>query len=160
MKHDGLEALDAMRMGVEYKLQITIRSFSLMVRPITIGETLQVAQEVVEAMNRIPESARTRVVEHVLLAKYTLIKASTTEPGSNDPRITDLLLDHFTPDEITLLFKQYVSACDKVNPSLEIIETEKLLEMVEALKKSPSEVIERSFLDLVNIVRFLLTKSD
>ncbi len=154
----GLEILEAMRQGVDYRLQINVRSFNILVRPISIGETLQVAQDVVEAMNRLSPNARTAVVEHTLMAKYTLIRASSSDIGVSDSRITDYVLDRFTPDEIALLFQQYVSACDKVNPSLEVLSQERIEEMVSDLKKSPSEAIERSFLDLVNIVRFLLTK--
>jgi hypothetical protein len=153
---DRIEQLDAMRMGVDYRLPIRIRTFSLHVRPLTIAETVEIAGEVTDELERLGKAA-TRVIEHVLLAKRTLIKASTSEPGANDQQLSDPILDRMTPDELDLLFKQYVAACDKVNPSLESLPAEEVRAMAERLKKSPSEAIELSFLQLVNIVQFLLT---
>lgn len=158
---DSIEQLDAMRLGVEYKLTIKVRGFALVVRPLSISETLEVAHEVGSVLASLPQTAQTKITEQVLIAKHTLIKASTTDVGVNDPKITHMILDRMTADEVTLLFKQFVSACDKVNPALETLPDEELKSLVDGLKKNgASEAIELSFLQLANIVRYLLTKND
>ncbi len=154
--HDRLPQLDAMRMGVEYRLEIKVREFKMSVRPITITETIQVASKVADKLMTLPKTAQNRITEHVLLAKETLMLASTSDVDVNDPKITDFILDRMTPDEIDNLFKQYVAATDKVNPSLEEMSTERVEALVEDIKKNPSLLIEHSFLELVNVSRYLL----
>lgn len=147
-------------MGVDYRFPLNIRSYRIFVRPISVMETIQVASNVTEALQSQPESARHRLTENLFIARETLKVASTPEVGSKvQPAITDYVLERMTPDEIEYAFKQYVSACDKVNPALEELPEEQLKEIVETLKKNPSQAIEQSFLALVNVVRFLMTSA-
>lgn len=153
----GLEILDSMRMGVAQRHPIRIRSFTILVRPLSILETQDVAQEVAEALEALPEKARNRISEHVQFAKKALVLATTSDVGAKDPKITEYVLDRFTPDEIDYLWKQYVGVTDKVNPALESLPQEEVLQLIDRVKKSPSDLIELSFLQLHSLARFFLT---
>lgn len=168
MAGDYIEQIDQMRAGVDYSFPIVVRGFELMVRPLAIVETVRVAQKVAEAMKSIPESARNRLTEHTYLAKETIILASTSDVGVSDARITDLILDRMTPDELSFLFKQYVGVCDRANPALELMEPAELKGLVEELKKKAAEapeelglqLIELSQSQLLNVATSLLIKGD
>src|SRR5688500_9249144 len=97
---DSIEQIEQMRAGVEYRFPIRIRKFAIEVRPLSIMETVQVAQRVAESIKLAPEAARNRLTEHTFLAKETLIVASTSEVNANDPKITDYILDRMTNDEL------------------------------------------------------------
>lgn len=163
--HDKIPQLEAMRHGVDYRQRVSIRGFEIYVRPLSIMETNQVAATVQEKLSMLPESARHRLTEHTLLAKETLINASTSDVGANDARITDHILDRMTNAEIHYLYKQYVAAMDRVDPSLEQMSPEDLRALVDELKKNPkadlgSVLIELSFSQLVSLAHYFLTKSD
>jgi hypothetical protein len=161
---DRIEQIDAMRLGVDYRMEIKVRGFTMMVRPLAISETLQVASTVQDELNKLPESARNRMTEHFILAKETLKIASTSDVGKNDWRITDLMMSKMTNDELHYLFKQYVAATDKVNPALEVLPPEEVQGIVNELKKNNSEadlasaLTELSFSQLVSLARHYLTK--
>lgn len=163
---DRIDQIDAMRLGVNYRLEIKVRGFKIMVRPLAIQETLQVAATVQEEISKLPASAQNRLSEHFILAKETLKLASTTDVGRNDPRITDLILTQMTNDELHYLFKQYVAACDKVNPALELLTPSDMQTLVDELKKNSDEtelglaLTELSFLQLASLARYFLTKGD
>lgn len=163
--HDRIEQLDAMRMGVEYRLPIEVRGFKMYVRPLTVMESVKIASDVHAELVKLPQDARNRLTEHWILARETLKLASTSDVDKNDPKITDLILSRMTNDEIHFLFKQYVAACDKVNPALELINTEEIEKLVEDIKKNNPEELayqltELSFLQLTSLAHFFLTKSD
>ncbi len=168
MSGDSIEQIDQMRAGIDYRFPVMVRDFQLMVRPLSIVETVRVAQKVAEAMKGIPDSARNRLTEHTYLAKETLVIASTSDVGVNDQRITDLILDRMTPDELSYLFKQYVQVCDRANPALESMSIQDLKDMVEGLKKKaeeePEELVllltELSHFQLLNVATSLLIKGD
>lgn len=162
-----IEQIDAMRLGVDYSFVIKIRAFQLRVRPLSISENVQIAGEVAERLTDIPESLRNTLTQHTILAKETIKVASTSDVGANDPRITDYILDRMTADEVHSLFKQYVAACDRVNPSLERMKPEDLDNLIAALKKNArdqealdSQLIELSHLQLHSLVASLLPKGD
>lgn len=164
---DSIAELDAMRMGVDYRFQVRIRSYSVSLRPLSIIETIQVTERVAELIDSKPERARTRIMEHTLLAKETLKQASTLDVDSKEhPKLTDYILDRMTADELDAMFKEYVAICDRVNPVLEEIEPLRLNMIVEDLRKKKGDrldsvLIELSRWELVNICRSLLgPKSD
>lgn len=153
---DRLDQLDAMRQGVDYRLEIKCRNFSVSVRPLTMKETVDVATKVNDNILRLPESARTRLMESTLLAKETLKLATKNDIDSTDePRLTDYIMDRMTPEELQFIHRQYVQAIDKVNPVMERITKERLDELVEAIKKNESALIDLSFLEMANVCRHL-----
>lgn len=152
--------ISAMREGVEYRLPIVVRNFKMMVRPLSIDETVQVAADVTEEMNKMPEKGRNRLTEETLLAKFTIEKASTSSPETNDPKITAAVLGNMTPDELHAIFKQYVWVCDRVNPVLESMSPEKLQEIVDLLKKNSLQVTELSTWDMAQLVLFFIAKDE
>lgn len=163
--HDRIEQIDAMRLGVDYRLPIHVRGFKMYVRPLTVMESVQIASDVHAELSKLPEQSRNRLTEHWFLARETLKLASTSDVGKNDPKITDLILSKMTNDEIHFLFKQYVAACDKVNPALELLKTEDVQALVDSIKKNSPEdwayqLTELSFLQLTSLAHFFLTKGD
>lgn len=166
---EGLQQIDAMRSGVDYRFPVKVRSFELDVRPLSLMETVTVAQRVAEAMKSVPESARNRLTEHSFLAKFTLETASTSDVGAKDPKITEYVLDRMTAEELMAIFKQYVAIVDRANPVLDFMTPAELEAILDELKKNrleltpedwDSQLIELSFSQLVSITRFLLTKDD
>lgn len=154
---DSISHLQAMRLGINYRHPIVIRGFTLQVRPLTHMEQVETTQEVSAVMMDLPESARNRITEHSILCKKILVKASTSDVDANDPQITEMVLDRMTNEELQFLFKQYVSITDKCNPSLDAISINEVNELVADLKKNPTQLTELTFLQSVNIVRYLLT---
>lgn len=151
-----MDILEMMRHGTQARFPVRLRNFEIWLRPLTISETIQVASEVSEDLNSRPQIARTALHEHVIFATKTLALASTTKPGSKDPKLTIAVLQDCTPDELSYLFKSYTGACDKVNPSLEEISVDRLNELVAIAKKNPIALTECSFSELVSICRCLL----
>lgn len=158
---DQIPELDSMRMGVDYRGILKIRNLSIPIRPLAIVEFVQIANEVAGELEDMPERQRTSFLEHLLVAKKTLQKASTPDVGSKvHPKLTDHVLDRMTPEEVEFAYKQYVAATERVNPALEEMKVEEIQELVEKVKKSPSDLIELSFLELVNLSRHLLLSRD
>lgn len=133
----------------------------MLARPLSIGESVEVGTKVSQRLNEMSEFEKNRLNEHSLLAYETLVLASTTDYGTNDPKISEYILKRLTPDELSFLFKQYVEECDKVNPSLEMMDIKDIRPLVETLKKSPkddlgSQLIALSFTQRVSILFHLL----
>lgn len=166
MSLDRIDQIDAMRMGTDYRVPVNVRGFRMLVRPLSMQETVEVASSVQARLDGLPVSARSSLTEHTILAQETLQKASTSDVGKTDYQITEVIMQKMTPDEISYLWKQYVSAIDKTNPSLEMMREEELVLLAEALKKSPPgelglALIELSFSQLVSLALHLLQpKSD
>lgn len=161
---DRIQQVDAMRLGVNYRLEISCRGFKMMVRPLTIMETVQAAANVVEKMKTMPESWKTRMTEHLYTAREMLKFASTSDVGKQDSSITDPMLDAMTADEVQFLYRQYVAATDRANPCLELMKDTELQLLVEDIKKnfateSASALTELTFLQAINLVQFFLTRS-
>lgn len=153
---DLIPQLEAMRSGVNYRQEITLRGFKMMVRPLTVTETLRVTANVNEMLGKLPENARNRVQENILLAKETLKISSTSDIDAGDGTITDYIMDRMTAEEIQFMFRQYVSVMDKVNPVLDKLPPEEVQLLAEQIKKNPSELTERSFLEVVNVCLHLI----
>ena len=163
---DRIEQLDAMRVGTDYRLKVKIRGFEMYVRPLSISETIQVTANAQEKLALLPTNARNTLTEHTIIAKETLKLASTSDVGLDDIRITDLILDRMTNDEVHYLFKQYIAATDKCNPALELMDTKELKTLVSDIKKNKqdpelvSHLTALSFSQLVSIVHHLVNQSD
>lgn len=159
----GLPQLAAMRAGTEYRFEIRLRQFVMNCRPLTLSETNNVTSKVRAEMMKLPPEERTSVNESTYLAKAFLELSSTSAPGVYDPQLTHVLMDEMTADEIQYLYKQYVQVTARANPALEELDRAELDLLVEALKKSPkealaSQLIGLSFLQLLNVCRFLISR--
>lgn len=155
-KNTGLDLLEAMRMGVDYTRTIRLRGASLIVRPLSIYEHQQITTEVTEALMNMPEAARHRVNEESEFAKRVLIKATTSDVDKNDPKLTQYILDRMTPKELMAFFREYNRFTDSVDPEIEDLPVEKLNELVDTLKKNPSQLAECSGSELQAVCRHLL----
>jgi hypothetical protein len=154
--------LEAMRMGVDYRFKLTLRAFSMIVRPLTIIEEQNIVANVTDYIAGLPQQARNSLTENVALAKEYIKEASTTDVGSKDYKIHDYQLDRMTPEEIQFLYRQYLDAKEQVNPSIEKMDPEQLQSLLARLKKSllpadwASQTIELSRSQLVRVCRSLL----
>jgi hypothetical protein len=162
---DRIEQLDAMRMGTDYRFLVKIRGFEMYVRPLSISETIQVTASAQEKMSLLPPQSRNVLTEHTILAKETLKLASTSDVGRDDIRITDLILDRMTNDEVHYLFKQYIAATDRVNPALELMKPDDVNNLVSEIKKNKTEDVvsaltELSFTQLVSLAHHCVTQGD
>lgn len=148
--------IEDLRAGVDYRFKVTLRKFSIWLRPLSIYEINMVAATVSERMEQMSTHQRQQLTEHTLVASETLKIASTSDVGATDYRITDAIIERMTAEEINALFKEYVAITDKCNPVLELMPPAVLNSMIEDLKKNPSLVTERSFLELASICRTLI----
>lgn len=160
-----LEILEKMRDGVDSRFPVSLRSFQMMVRPLSMYEKSRIMEEVIAEMRLLPEEQRTAFKEATLMASKTLKLASTSDVGQQDYTIDDMVLNRMTGEEVQHLYRQYCAVEVKLNPSLELMEQSELDAMVEALKKTPREELalrltQHSFLELVNLSRCLLTAGD
>ncbi|NJM94446.1 MAG: hypothetical protein HC842_07125, partial [Cytophagales bacterium] len=128
--------LENMRLGVDYKAPVQLRGFTLTLRPLSVAETIQICSEVNQEWLKLPEFARTGIMQNTLMAQKTLVKASTPSPDIYSPQITEMVLQNMTPDEIIFLYNEYRIICERVNPSLEELPRDKLDELVEEIKKN------------------------
>lgn len=149
--------IEAMRMGTSYRGTISARGFTLPVRPLSMGEMIRVSSEVIAEMARLPESNRLKLTESTLMAQKTLVTASTTDVGTNDPHFTEAIAQRCTPDELQYLFDQYIDLCDRVNPMLEEVPKDEMLALVQELKKNPSARTKLSRSQLLPMVAHFLS---
>lgn len=167
MNYDGsygeIDILSAMRMGVEFSHPVKIRNFSVNLRPLSIAETLEVANNTRVQMESMPTSQKHRLQEHTLLAMNTIEKASTPFGQGQMPKIPAKMMELMTPDEVHYIHSEYVKICDKINPSFELMSYEEVKTLVTDLKKNSEDVrqlTELSSRELVSIVHSLLNKED
>lgn len=156
---DNCSIIEAMRMGVNYVHPAKVRNFSVLLRPLSIQETINVAQEVVKSMSMMSDIEKTRLQEHSLVAIHTLVRASTPSPesGNETAKLSGMILRQLTNDELHALFKEYTIICEKVNPHVENLTQEEIKSLVDDIKKNPSHLIDLSFLQLVNLVKYYMT---
>lgn len=158
---DRIDQIDAMRMGAQYSFSISCRNFQLNVRPLALAEHVEITGKVSQKLAEMPEHQRNRLAGDTILAMETLVRASTSDYGKDDPKISEYILSRMTPGELHFLFKQYTAECDKVDPSIEAMPPEKLRELVAELKKKQddlgSALTELSFWEMANVCQYLLT---
>lgn len=152
-----MDQLDLMRLGTQARFTIRLRSFDVSLRPLTITEYVQINGEVQDDLLKQPQSTRNATTEFLIFATKVLARASTSSPDVRDPKLTEYVLGQLTPDELTYLFKEFTAHNDRVNPSLEKLPEERLNALIELVKKNPSQSIDLSFWELVNVCRALLT---
>lgn len=162
-----MDQIDQMRSGVNYRGSIRIRGYELFVRPLSLSETIKVAGNVAARLRDIPAGVRSSLHEHTILAMETIVLASTSDVGANDPQITETVVERMTPEEVQNLFLQYVSVVDKANPALEMLDSAEVQALVDQLKKSPTgpsglafQLTELSFSQVASIAHWYMTKSE
>lgn len=155
---DKIEQLELMRAGTEGRFIVKCRHYAVPMRPLTIMEETRLAVEAQVDLTKLPEPQQNRMMYDQLFTQRVLELASTSSPSTFDPKLTALVVSMMTVEEVLHLWKQYIAGKDRLNPSLEALPLDDVKLMVAELKKKPSAVIERSFLDLVNICQFLLNE--
>jgi len=157
--------IEKMRAGVEYRMQVKCRNFLISVRPLTITEQMQATTNAIDKFRQLPEPAKHKLSESIMLAKEVLLLATTSNFGSNDSSLTEEMMSLWTSQELMFVYEQYLAAIERVNPSLEKMKPELLVEIVDELKKKPktelySHLTELSFSTLREVAESLLTHGD
>lgn len=156
--NDGLDILRLMRAGTDYKFQIKVREFAVEMRPLSSIELIGTAKHVVKVM---AEGGRTPIEESLLSAMIKLEKASTPV-GGTFPKLPVAVLEQMTADEIDNLYTQWLSECEKVNPSMDLMTEDELIVLVDSVKKSPLGINialnSLSFRALANMSRHLIQR--
>ncbi len=154
-----MDNLELMRLGSSYRFPVKLREFTIMLRPLTVLESITVMGETKAHLEKLPKYNQNAITEHVLFSQKTLQLASTSKPDGNDPTITEHELSQTTPDELTYLFKEYLAVADKVNPAFDALPVETLNKLVAEAKKNDLILIELSFSEIVNVCRYLISES-
>lgn len=156
--------LALIRQGIHYRFEVKCRGLVLSLRPLSISEEDQISQEVIEQMSELQDHQKTSLKQSILLAMKKLERASTTDVGAQDWKITCIELERFTPGEVDHLFKQYVAKCDVISPMFDRLPREMVEKLVEGLKKNSKDLgmilTELSFFQLVDICHHLLTTGE
>lgn len=155
-KHTGLEALDKMRQGVTYRKTIKVRDFAFLARPLAISEQAEITNETSERILALPKHAQNRISEEVIFSKLCLVRASTSDFGSRDEKLTEALLDRMTTGEVMALYKEWNAFVESVDPSVEELTPAQLDELIAEAKKNPSRLTECSRSELKQICQHLL----
>jgi len=134
---DKNEILKRMRMGTQWRWPIEFRNFEVFLRPLSIGEEIEVEARVAQAMKSKDQAYKIQINESAMKAKIVLEMASTSSPGKYDPQLTELTLNQFTNAELIAFMKEYQSICDKCDPSVDNLSRKQIDDMVSALKKTP-----------------------
>lgn len=156
---DFIPEIEAMRNGVEFRFPVNLGKYSVLLRPLSNIEQTRVTSECIAKLNQLQEHEKHVDQETNLLAKETLHLASTSDVGVYDPKLTYLILDRMTLDQLRYFYKSYIAICEKVNPNLETISEDRLKELVETVKKNPSfQLTELSIVEIINLCRYLILK--
>ncbi len=156
--HTAEDILRALRFGVEYTFTIKVRQLEVVVRPLSLTERVRITNDVLADMSKLPVEQRTGLAESSLLAIRTIELATTPEPHSKvAPTLPAQLLERFTNDEVAALYKAYQDGLELLDPSMETLTTERLMELVAVAKKNPSVLRELPRPHLESIAVFLLT---
>lgn len=158
---DKNQILNALRLGVQFRFNVTLRGLTIPLRPLSMEETILINQRIQEQLLRTPIMATDNYYISALRAKETLQLASTSRPGETDFRITPHELNQWTGDEVNALFREYVSVTDKVNPDVDVMSVEEMEFVIDVIKKKPeaeraSALTELSFSQLKAIICFLV----
>ena len=105
------DILSKLRAGVEYKFKIKVRELELEMRPLTVTEYSQVADQVADHIKTLKPDSRNRFNENVIFAMYVLIKATKESPEMKDEEATlnFPVLQKMTNDEIGTIYDEYVA---------------------------------------------------
>lgn len=160
MEDDGLEILRAMRMGVSYYFTISLRAFTIRMRPLSQSEFLKVTADVQAIIRSSPKDYQNRIAEEIETAKVIIIQASTSDIGKHDPQITDEVLKHFTIHELLALYKQYNAKVEELDPAIETLTDDQVRDYVESLKKKLVSLSDLSISQLKAVTTFLLTREE
>lgn len=161
MEKDLLPQVEKMRMGVDYTFPVRLREFHVNLRPLSNAELMEAQAAAALTLRQMQEHRRTRITEDNELAKEYLERASSPF-GTYAPVLSKPMLEQMTTEEVMFFYKEWLAVCDRVNPLLEKMPTEKLQELVDAVKKNPTadlhyQLTELSFGQLASLAFYLLT---
>jgi hypothetical protein len=154
------EMLARMRMGIAYRHPIQIRDQIIHVRPLSMGETITMANETMAELRSVPEAMRTTLNESSILARKTIVMATTSDVGMRDPQLTEHSVDRMTPEEVQFYYQQYVDVVRMCDPAVESFPEKDVEELVAQVKKNRELLTALSRLQLLVLARYFLTSED
>jgi len=153
------DILAALRMGIDYVFTIKLRALEVKVRPLSLVEHVNVVNDVQAEMSKKPSTSQNSLTESSLLAARILELASTDPLPGAQPRLPAALLERMTNDEVASLHKAYIAGCDILDPSVEELTEDRLMELVEAAKKNDGALAGLPSPHLAMLVRFLIKRA-
>ena len=156
-KLSDIRSLENMRMGVRYRAPVSINNFTVYLRPLTSQEMIEVTSKTRAEMQLVPEDQRNAILEHTILARKTLVLASQEYGSEKLGELSETMLKHFTPDELSYLYDEYNFICEKASPRFEEITVDELNAIMETLKKKSSLARDLSFKQLVGVCQRLIS---
>lgn len=138
------DILARMRQGVKTTGLIRLRGFEVPVRVLSITESNSLRKE---GIRTATTENGDEIDKNIAIQKATLRLASTLNPGSA-PILLDKALDAMTIDELNHLYNEYVKFMDDVNPSFEMMPSDQVNALTEALKKNSVSARDLSLRDL------------
>lgn len=158
--NDGLEdqenPLDAMRRGVEYRFPVKVRRKVIMMRPLSIDEHAKITAETVEQLAMLPSTQKTSMKEHLIYTAALIERASTSDTQGKDPRLTEMLVNEMTPEEVQHIYQQWLDGCKLCDPALEHLTKDRVEDLVAGIKKNPSTLTALSSWEVMELCRSLL----
>lgn len=156
----SIQDLEKLRMGIQNRCNPVVRGVTFTFRPLTISETTDVTSRAMQIFNGLKPHEKHTINESRIISILTLIQASCLDAARAVPGVTEDTLNMLTADELGYLFREYQQMTAACNPEIEQLPVAELQQLVEDLKKNPQRLTELSSLQLLNLVRYLLTKSD
>lgn len=126
------DILKKMRMGIKETYEISLRSFKVPVRVLSMDELVAVRREGIKHQALIggDETDRNCYIEK------TVLKLASTLTKNGAPLLMDGVLDKMTLEEISHLYGEYVKIMDDCSPELEQIPIEQFRALIDAVKKN------------------------
>jgi hypothetical protein len=133
------DLLAALRKGNNQQLEIVIGDFKIPVRLLNAQEeAVLIVKAKLEAKKKNPQGINQEVFESLESMKATMIAATTV----GDSFMPVDFWNGLTSEEITDIYDRYKTLCKTINPSLETMTQDEILQVVsEVQKKSPTSIV-------------------
>lgn len=139
------DILAKMRSGTKEFHEVSLRSFKVMLRILSIDEMNLIRRD---SLNSAIAMKGDETDKNLITQKTVLMMASTPRATGSVPSLPEKLLGLLTTDEIGHLYNEYIAILDKFNPAVEQISHEAFRELVDALKKNLLSVSDLSLWQL------------
>lgn len=150
------DLLKQLREGNTQKLEIGLGALKLPVRLINAKEEATImAQAQIKAQKDTPLGVKKEIFEAQQTMKDILYQATRTETS---PGIPLSFLEQLSNEELSNLFDQYVSINHTINPNIQSMTEDQMMEIVDGIKKKSLDVKSLYIWQLAEIGRLFLEK--
>jgi hypothetical protein len=148
------ELLAALRSGNNQKLELTV---GLAVIPCRLVNAIEEAGIIVRAKPKAdkinPDGIKRELIESVCIQK-DILAAATTINGM--PGLPLGFLDLLTNPELEAIYDQYISLCHTINPNIQSLSQDEILQVVDGIKKKSLSTKNLFSYQLAEVGKFFL----